>query len=637
MITAKRLYELGYLDSMDYCFGSYLTQISGKADEFVELAVALTHRATMKGHVCLSLNNLTTIEIEEGSQSLQIEFPKLEQLLDHLIKSSLIGKGLSLASNGLDQNLASPTKPSTPLVLDEKNRLYLARYYDYQQRLVAEIKKRENFEVIDPAWVKVQVGLYFDKKGDVKGIKVEEVDEQRLAAINGLFHRVSLIAGGPGTGKTTTVAKVLTLAYSWYLSCGNITPRFLLLAPTGKAASRLMDALQEKLEELHLPPQLKGLLELETSTIHRALKFNPKEPTEFHHSKFNPLSTDLVLVDEASMIDLPLLTKLFEAVPESAKILLLGDPNQLASVEAGAVFGDLVNQDHRPSMSNKQREMYQNFMEPIANLPSSSSSTQTGFNDQITTLSKSYRFAQGQDIALLAKAIKQKNSREAFNILASSEDIQLVTPKKEYNLELMEHCLKGYQPFLKAKTQQEALTALGNFTLLTAHRQGFYGANWANEALTQYFNLKNKIDSHKNWYHLRPIMVTANNHEQELYNGDTGVIFRNSNLEHLPLEANFTGKSLSIKALNPALLPAHESTWAMTIHKSQGSEFNEVAILLPQKQSQALSVELIYTALTRAKKKVVIFSSKEVLTAAIEKSIVRDSGISDALWGESLN
>ncbi len=607
MITAKRLYELEYLDSMDYYFGNYLTQNSTNKDDLVELALALTHRATMKGHVCLSLNSLETLDIEENNQSLQIEFPQLETWVSHLKDSDLVGTELDSMSH--------------PLILDGKNRLFLARYYDYQQRLVAEIKARKGLEVIDASWVKAQVALYFEDS--------TEVDEQKLAAINGLFHRVSLIAGGPGTGKTTTVAKVLALAYAWALAQGKAKPRFLLLAPTGKAASRLMDAIQEKLGELPLSPELQPLKEVETSTIHRALKFNPKEPTEFHHSKSNPLTADLVLVDEASMIDLPLLTKLIEAVPQDSKILLLGDPNQLASVEAGAVFGDLINQETPSGYSLEQSTKYQDF----ASLPEPKSGALVGFNDQITTLTKSFRFAQGQDIAKLAGAIKSKNAKEALRIIAASEEIQLVTPTADYNLELMDQCQRGYEAFFKAKTPEEALAAQGNFTLLAAHRQGLYGANWANEALTQYFNLKNKIDANKNWYHLRPIMVTANNHDQELYNGDTGVIFRNTNLEHLTLEANFTGKAKSIKALNPALLPAHESTWAMTIHKSQGSEFNEVAILLPSRQSQALSNELIYTALTRAKKKVVIFSSTEVLTGAIEKSIVRDSGIGDALWG----
>ena len=447
-------------------------------------------------------------------------------------------------------------------------------------------------------------------------------NRQALAAANALNQAFCLVTGGPGTGKTTTAAKILALALELSphpLAC-------LVLAPTGKAAHRLGEALQTALPHLGLSPELAARFPQGAITLHRALEPVLGPGQQFERGPENLIPADFVLVDEASMIDLPLWTALLEALPPQCRVLLMGDPDQLSSVEAGAVLGDLVKAAQGGCSPSKNQQMQ---ALGFASAPVVVSGAPC-FGDVWTQLTHSHRFGESSEIGRLAKAVVQGQADEALDLLAKGKEISWSEPGKGYHGKLLERCSLGFAPYLAAKGVEEHLSRLGDFCLLTATKKHYYSAEWAGEQISAWLRHLGLITGGAKHHAKMPLLITANDHQQGLYNGDLGCLLPDPNQPGSELYAWFAGEPAA-RRLSPGLLPQAVPAWAMTTHKSQGSEWKQVALLLPLEDNPLLSRELIYTALTRAKEGFTLFGSRETATKAIRRLAGRSSGLTTAL------
>ncbi|MBM4320247.1 MAG: exodeoxyribonuclease V subunit alpha, partial [Deltaproteobacteria bacterium] len=507
--------------------------------------------------------------------------------------------------------------------------------------------------------------------GEVEGASPAEPDRQKLGAELAVRGRFTVISGGPGTGKTTTVKKILVLLLEQarrlhQLGRGPFPLRIGLLAPTGKAAARLSEAIHEGLAELEVRPrELLDHLPVEASTVHRALGVIPDRPTLFRHGPDNPLPLDVVVVDEASMVDFALMTKLVEAVPSRARLILLGDSDQLASVEAGAVLGDIC----RGAGAGAEAEAGAGAEAEAgagAEAEAGSGSATWGrpaggsegqaIGDRVIQLTRGWRFGPQSGIGALARAVNGDRPDDALALLRGQRreqgapepepgghtDLRLLDGAPEQVLEeqLRPLVVAGYAAFLAAAAARRdaaaALAALGRFRVLCAHRRGRLGVEQLGRRIEGWLAAAGLIEPEAgSWYAGRPILVTRNDYVLRLFNGDTGVV--------VPapegggsLHACFPGaRPGEVRRLAPARLPPHETVFAMTVHKSQGSQFEEVLIVLPEQPSPVLTRELLYTAVTRAGTMVTLAGEEPVIRHAIGERVQRFSGLRGKLWGST--
>jgi len=343
----------------------------------------------------------------------------------------------------------------------------------------------------------------------------------------------------------------------------------------------------------------------EAMTIHRLLKPKYRSPY-FQHNHENPLPSDVVVVDEASMIDLALMTKLVMALRKESRLIILGDKDQLASVDPGAVLGDICRQSERSSLKSC-----------------------------MVHLTKNYRFGESSGIYKAAWAVNEGESSKALNIIENSSSYTDIAWKDYQNISSIKTALaekislqSRYLSF--QNNPQKALMALNTFRILCAVRKGPFGVEKLNRTIAEIMASKGLIQPNRRWYHGRPIMITKNDHGIGLYNGDIGLILRDRDDQNV-LKAFFIGSDNKLTKYLPARLPEHETVFAMTVHKSQGSEFDHVLLVLPEKLSKVLTRELVYTGITRTRKFIEIWGTKNTLIAAITNKIVRQSGLADAL------
>jgi exodeoxyribonuclease V alpha subunit len=576
----------GVLDAIDVHLARTVGRLAGEQRDEVLLAAALASRAVQRGHVCFDLASIAERPlVDDEGEALPLVLPPAPEWIATLRSSALVGDG------------SAPT----PLVLDAAGRLYLHRYHAYQQRLARQIRERA------AAPVDVDAALLAD------GLRrlfpgAPEDDRQRLAAVAAVSHRFAVIAGGPGTGKTTTVAKIVALLQEQALRRGPAA-RVLFVAPTGKAAQRLREAIAASAARLDVSDRVRRAIPDDAATLHRALGWQPRSPTRFRHGPGDPLPADVIVADEASMIDLALLTKLFEAAAPSARVILLGDKDQLASVEAGAVLGDIYQEgDTRRA--------------PLA--------------DCLVTLDRSHRYGEHSAIGALARAIVGGDGAAALAVLRHERHM----PYGEVALHPLDEdaplagalgavVADGFAAYLRAGGIAERLEALGRFRLLCAHRRGPLGSEALNALVEQHLARAGALAQDGLFYEGRPILVTRNDHALELFNGDVGVIAADAAGDR---KAWFPG-ARGPRAIPVGRLPAHETVFAMTVHKSQGSELDHVALLLPARLSPVLTRELVYTGVSRARARVDLFGSPEVLEQAVARRIERPSGLRDALRG----
>ncbi len=595
--------ESGVLSSLDVEFAALIRRLAPHDDPLVATTAGLVSRATQAGHVCLDLarQNAWRLVDNVGNEP-NVVFPAVETWCNTLRESSLVGDG---------------TLP-TPLVM-VGSRVYLHRYWAYEQRLQRNLQQRlaTNDVVLEEGTRKQLARLFATSSAG---------DLQRRAALLASVHRFCVISGGPGTGKTTTIAKVLLLLAEQFAARGEHL-RLMLLAPTGKAATRLSETLTASLQSLDSPSST--LLDVTPATIHRALGYQPRSPTRFRHDVSNPLPVNVVIVDEAAMVDLALMTKLCEAVPLTSHLILLGDRDQLASVEAGAVFGDLFNPGGRQVYS----AAFYRQLESLGDSPEVASHPLPPIADCTIHLEKSYRYSDDGGIAQLARAIRAGDVSAAFQAI-SSPDIHFIELPGDSTLdqtseEALRRCVsEGFAPLRGAHTPGERLHALSLFRLLSPHRKGVLGVEGLNE-LAERVCLPVQQRLHDRVYAGLPILINENDYHAELYNGDVGILDHGRNGK---LAAFFPGVE-GLRQLGLARLPSYSTVYAMTIHKSQGSEFERVAVVLPHQSSPLLSRELLYTGVTRAKRRVILVASRDSLRTAIERRVERSSGLRETLWG----
>jgi exodeoxyribonuclease V alpha subunit len=615
----ERLGEAGVFAPIDVHFARTLAALDPKAAPEILLGAAYASRAIAVGHVCADLRRIhdRALVDRDGQPIADVVIPSVFEWALKLAegRSPLVGDG---------------SKP-TPLVFDGGARLYLHRYFRYQDRLARALKRGAATEhAIDPVWLRRELdALFVDEGGIVADARQREA--AAVAALRGL----TVMSGGPGTGKTTTVVRLLALLQSLALSERGVALRVLLLAPTGKAAARLEETIAGHVARLHCSDEVRAAMPRQAQTIHRALGFRPGTPTRFFHGADMPLPADLVLVDEASMVDLALMAKLFDAVPEHARVVLVGDKDQLASVEAGAILGDVCNAAQGGARGRSPG--FAARLAPVLTQPPAIDASTPAIGDCLVELVRNYRFDEHSGIGTLAAAIKAGHRDEARARLMAAQrgeldDLVLVPLDDADALAtvLRGSVVAGYGRFLRATTPTERLARLGEFRLLSPHRGGPFGVERLNALCEQLLADAGLVDPSGPWYDGRPILVTANDYQLQLFNGDVGVLMED---EHGRMRACFEGPT-GLRWISPARLPAVESVYAMTVHKAQGSEFDEIGLVVPQKVSAILTRELVYTGLTRARRRAVLYGRAEVVVDAIAARIDRASGLREALWGE---
>jgi exodeoxyribonuclease V alpha subunit len=586
---------------------------SAAVAELVQRAATLVSQATSDGHSCLAIEELADSLNAEGKTTLDVA-----ALRALLMESRVVG---------------TPQAPdSLPLILDGE-RLYLHRYFDYECRLASSLAARsmDRSGAIATNALPPHVVALLDRLFAANALEPGAPDWQKIAAITALLGRLTIISGGPGTGKTTTVVNLLACLLEADPDC-----RIALTAPTGKAAARLTEVILQRAG--HLPESLRAKLPTESSTIHRLLGSTPNG--EFRHHAANELPIDVLVVDEASMLDLALAVHLIEAVPENARIILLGDKDQLAAVESGAVFSEL---SAHPAFSPQRIETLSRLSGVAPQMlqappldPPPAQAPQSSLEDSVIWLRRNYRFAAGSAIGLLATETNEGNANLVLARLKNPSDRSLVWINDGGSVpsaESVHAILEGYTPYMEAVRSNAAdpgaiTTAFARFRVLCAMRDGPWGVNAINEKVSIHFRrtLQLPLDPglRSEWYPGRPVMVLRNDHVLKLFNGDIGIVLPDA---HGVLQVYFPDETGGFRAIAPVRLPDHETAFAMTVHKSQGSEFEEMLLMLPAEKNRVLTRELFYTAVTRARGRLSIVANANVVAATIETATKRVSGL----------
>jgi exodeoxyribonuclease V alpha subunit len=631
----KVLIDNGFFSVLDVEFADFVLRTDESDDEILWLCSALTSRHSRAKNLCLDLDDLPVIP-STGDGALTPVYPDLKTMITVLKKSRSVGNGGAL----------------TPMVLDG-TRLYLFRYFLCERVIESNIKERAGtFIQPDMELIAHGLELLFPYDG-------EEINWQKCAALNALTRSLSVITGGPGTGKTSTVVRVVLLwVYEKVKRTGKI-PRVALCAPTGKAAAHMYRSVSSDFERIERDEKdnktVQEMISLFRSTlpesgltIHRLLRATGN--STFYYGKERKLPCDIVIVDECSMADAVLFSRLLESIESSATVILLGDSNQLSSVESGSVMGDLCGKGGHDSLYSKDyAESVLKYLR--IKIPEKSvAAGEKGLHGVVTHLTKSHRFSSESGIGRLSFLINEGRGEDAFAYLTSAQKDNLYfsripeirpgsDPLKNGQFRSMieqviggtEHNSDNYLPRKTPDPENDPehlLSRLGSFQLLCATRVGHYGSIAMNDLIEDILDGKGLIIAKGPIYHGMPIIITENDHAMRLYNGDSGVIC----MDKGTLKAFFFDIDSRVRACLPLQISSWEKAYALTIHKSQGSEYDHAAVVLPKDDSPVLTKELLYTAVTRAKKSLHIISSEESFIAACSKSAVRSSGLYDRLW-----
>jgi exodeoxyribonuclease V alpha subunit len=604
-----RLLRIGIISSLDLHFAKFVVGLSEDANRELSLSAALVSSATRQGHTCLDLSTIAEKVLSEDDGE-PFVYPELHEWCDVLLKSHVVGR----------------PGDYKPLILDRGCRLYLFRYWEYQERLAELIRRRVHAVGGDVNISRLKDGLsrLFPET------QPEGIDWQQVAAYTSVMKRFSVISGGPGTGKTNTVARILALLIE---QSDQESPRIALCSPTGKGAARLQEAIQSAKRTMNCPESVKAAIPNESSTIHRLLGTIPDSPYFRHHER-NRFPLDICVVDEASMVDLALMSKLFQALEPQTRLILLGDKDQLASVEAGAVLGDICDTGRRHRFSSS---FYQGLKEVLPyELPLEMvEREEPGLGDCIVTLTKSFRFAKDSGISILSRAVNSGDGDLAWNLVTGGEyeDIQWrrLPPSRGLHQALRERVIGGFGDTLKTSDPKGMFGLLDRFRILCALRDGPYGVHAINSVAEQILRGDGLIPTNERWYRGRPILINRNDYNLRLFNGDMGVLLQDPEANNA-LRAYFTTSEGRLRTIHPVRLPEHETVYAMTVHKSQGAEFNQVLVILPDRDSPVLARELIYTGITRTRENVEIWGDEAVFKRAVARHTERMSGLRDALW-----
>lgn len=666
-VSFERLRAEGVLGPLHVALAESLRRLDRETADEVLLAAALASEQLGRGHVCLTLDSLPSISFasphaESGNRS-YTDWPEPDHWNQALQESALV--------TAVDSTSPCSDEITTPLVYDiGHRRVYLSRYWYYERTLAGLIRRRmaADLRPVDELRIRQDIDRLFPDRETAAG------RDQALAAANSVDRSFAVITGGPGTGKTTTVARILALHLLRTDLSGNDAaadspPRVLLMAPTGKAAQRLNDSLRRAAARLPVSEAVRSVLaDVSAGTIHRILGWTPLPPERggpFRHSEDHPLNADIVIVDEASMIDLGLMCRLFQAVPDHACLILMGDRHQLASVEAGGILGDLcgnagdaavtVSQDRLRTLESRtglnlhcSDELRIGDSAPDADIPP--------LNESIVALTFSHRFSAESAAGQLAERIRCGDEDAVITLLKSAGEEDRIHWLQSHDFdvslnELVRQAAARYAHYLQLLRENPADSrkipaALNQQRVLCAHRDGPAGESTLNRRITEQLASMNLLQP-TGWNYVgRPLMVTGNDYQLNLFNGDTGVVVPQQGDSSLPGNVVLfedPEADCGVRSIPESLVSTAQDCFAMTIHKSQGSEFPTVLLALPPTDSPILSRELLYTAVTRIKDQtnpdsgtvrpgeLWIAAPEAVLRSAVRRQIRRTSGIRDAI------
>ncbi|CAI8846167.1 exodeoxyribonuclease V subunit RecD [Pseudomonas donghuensis] len=653
-----RWVERGWLRALDRAFVSFLGERDPCGEPLVLLAAALASHQLGHGHVCLDLGE--TLAEPDFALSLPPEGDALagplllpSQLLERLALDTWLqqlSRSRLVAHGGSDEDSARP------LVLNGQ-RLYLRRYWAYERRIDNAL--RERLQQVEPTPVDLcaRLAQLFDG-----GAPTGQVDWQKLACALATRSAFSIITGGPGTGKTTTVVRLLALLQAPAVEAGRPL-RIRLAAPTGKAAARLTESIGQQVERLAVAAEVRENIPTDVSTVHRLLGSRPGS-RHFRHHAGNPLPLDVLVVDEASMIDLEMMANLLGALPPHARLVLLGDKDQLASVEAGAVLGDLC----RDAEAGRYSPETQAWLEQVSGealaaselLPGSAG--QYPLAQQVVMLRYSRRFGEGSGIGQLARLVNRQDAEQARALLnQKQDDVFALSLRGEQDRNFDRLLLEGlgrgnagpqgYRSYLQTLRQQrpplgtpvedprwetwamQVLQGFETFQLLCAVRKGPWGVEGLNQRVGRVLGAAGLIDSEQPWYEGRPVLMTRNDYGLGLMNGDIGIALRLPDEQHdgqhvLRVAFARNDGHGGVRFVLPSRLNEVETVFAMTVHKSQGSEFTHTALVLPDALNPVLTKELIYTGITRAKTCFSLIEPRQgVFEDAVRRKVKRISGL----------
>lgn len=582
----QRLARDGWLRRVDARLGELVMRLFPESAPEVGLAAALAARAVADGHSALQLDAAQAWLNQLDGRGEPPVLPDVSTWMAALRASNAVASGHAGLSN-------------QPLLLDAKGRVYLKRYFGYERRLAGQLiararteESRNNLEHLLPPLA----GKSQDKGKHAKwlgGADSGQVRAMRLA----LQNRFALITGGPGTGKTTTVVRIAALLAQFAQREGR-TLNLALAAPTGKAAARLAESVRAHKAALRLPPEIAAMIPEHATTLHNLLGLSPHRPQpKYRHDA--PLPCDAVIVDEVSMVDLPLMAKLVDAVAPAARLVLLGDPRQLAAVEAGDVLGALAQ-----------------------------ATRESPLRDCAAQLTRSHRYDSRGALGRLAAAIAEGDTHAASAALDDVDGIRLIEDDtRGVPHSLIEQAVEAYRDLLAANDARGALTAARRFRVLTALRRGPQGCIAIDQAIEGRLKRGAGARADTARWRGRLLMVTANRAELGLFNGDIGVLWPDADGG---MKVWFEAADGALRALSPAVLPPCEGAFALTVHKAQGSEFERIALVLGA-DSPVLTRELLYTGVTRARIAVTIYGDAKLLRAGIARRTQRWNGLADRL------
>jgi exodeoxyribonuclease V alpha subunit len=593
-------------------------------DEQLEAAAYAVSQKLEEGHTCLNIENYNIKLSEDESQENKLAAIDIEAVR----KSSFVSESLDKVQ---------------PFILHKGN-LYLQRYFSYESEIINKIEQmidqEHDSEFKEELLIQhkdFMLDLFSDHKVYNEFTVEENINWQLVGAITAMLSNFSIITGGPGTGKTTAVAKLLAILYT-------IKPdiKIALAAPTGKAAARMKESLMAAVirgengnDRLirELNDDMLNFNKLQTSTLHRLLGYRPGTHY-FKHDEDNPLDYDVVIVDESSMIGASMMAKLLNAIKSDSKLIMLGDKDQLASVEAGSIFGDIcLTQKGVMNTLNHQRiALINTFIgDKQAGLSkeyNQSSSSSNILQQHIIELKKSWRFKSTEGIGEFSHAVINGNLSDELLTKPVPEEGQYVKVCNNYESKDLTDLMDGFKAYIKEEDILKALTNLNQVRFLCAVRSGRYGVQHYNNRVSSYLAEEGLLKPTNTFYENQPIMITQNNKEYNLFNGDIGLIRKDVLTDKLVAYFEDGDEVKGFRAISTTYLSEFTTVFAMTIHKSQGSEFKHVGIVLPDDENTPLLTrELIYTAITRAKERAIIFSSNEVLKAGVAKQVERASGI----------
>lgn len=612
----RQFNDAGVLGAADVHVAMRLGRLGSEDDERVLLAAALTVRALQAGSVCLDIataQDTTAVEGADAADLAALGWPAPDLWAAALAASPLV----AVAGRPAEGDASRPLRLVDTL-------LYLDRYWRQEQRIAT---------VLDEAAARPAPTVDVDRlrAALTRLFPGAEPDRQRLAAVVAAHRWVSVLAGGPGTGKTTTVAKLLALLQDQV--DGSL--RVALAAPSAVAAARLTLAARAVAQRFDEQDQAR-LGSLEASTLHRLLGWRPDFRTRFRHDRENRLPFDVVVVDEASMVSLTMMSRLVDALRPGCRLVLVGDPDQLASIEAGAVLGDLVHRDAHPDSRGRAPDGFTELVpHDVADL---AADERTALERGVVRLAQVHRFSV--EIQDLAEAVRSGEPKRVAAVLAQRHpSIEFV--EVDLDADVAVHGGRGGPRDLAGLREDvvstgvavheaalvgdgdRALRELAGHRLLCAHRQGPYGVtSWSQQAEDWLREAVSGFAVAGRWYVGRPLLLTSNDYQLRLFNGDTGVVV---DVDGRP-RAAFVRDGV-VELFAPSRLSDVQTVHAMSVHRSQGSQFERVTLVLPPADSPLLTRELLYTGLTRAKERVRIVGTRAALEAAVRRPIIRASGL----------